>query len=391
MAALNQFLSSMGAPGFAALGVPGVAAPPSMASIPAPVAPIALAASAPAHATDSPDVPIWGGDGPCCLIVDSGSKDAHGRNTANAPTRRVLPEHYVTSTGAVAVADQEFSAAVYLKDEKGKFYKVVVGDVRDQPGLVIPSAAGASAVPVLLVDVGRIGRQGGEFHVEGRWASDGPSEPATVVGWVRLRVHAGCDARVEPHGRLSAKIACDFRRGVMELPTFALPAGVEPVPVYLGRPSPALSASSVALTAREQAFGNLLRVCRAWHSGAVSLVPVFAASSPSEQAAYKASNGGLDPAAQLHLGMSLFSSCLDDLTGEVLRGIGVAVPSCSALSSPVGLAAGSTGVRPAPSALVTLLDLVRQGTPASAPSSGAAPLAASPASSSSSPSLLSPQ
>jgi hypothetical protein len=247
MAALNQFLSSMGAPGFpgfAALGVPGVEAPPSMASIPAPVAPIALAASAPAHAADSPDVPIWGGSGTCCVIVDSGSKEAHGPNTANAPTRRVLPEHYVTSTGAVGVADREFSAAVYLKDAKGRFYKVTVGDVRDQPGLVLPSAAGASAVPVLLVDVGKIARQGGEFHVEGQWASDSPSEPATVVGWVRLRVHAGCDARVEPHGYLSAKIACDFRRGVMELPTFALPAGVEPVPVLLGRPSPALSASS---------------------------------------------------------------------------------------------------------------------------------------------------
>jgi hypothetical protein len=325
------------------------------------------------------------------LVVDSGSKEAHGKNTANATTRRVPAERCVTSTGTVGVADREFSAAVYLRDTTGQLYRVTVGNVLEQPNLAIPSSAGEAAVPVLLLDVGKIAEQGGLFYVEGRFASDSPSETATVVGWVRLRVHAGCDPRVEPHGRLTAKILCAFTRGVVELPTFDLPAGAEAVPVFLGRPSPALSASSVALTTQEQAFGRLLRVCRAWHSGAVSLVPVVAASSPSEQAAYKASNGGLDPAAQLHLGMSLFSSCLDDLAEAVLRGIGVAVPSCSALSSPVGLAAGSTGVRPAPSALVTLLDLVRQGTPASAPSSGAAPLAASPASSSSSPSLLSPQ
>ena len=388
VAALTQFLGSVGTPGFAALGVRGVEAPPSMANVPASVAPIALAAAAPARAASSPDVPVWGGRGTCALIVDSGSRDAHGPNTANAPTRRVPAEHCVTSTGAVAVTKQEFSAAVYLKDAKGRFYRVVVGNVREQPGLVLPSAAGESAVPVLLLDVGKIAGQGGLFHVEGQWASDSPSEAATVVGWVRLRVH-DCDLRVEPHGRLSEKIPCVFDRGVVELPTFDLPAGADPLPVFLGRPSPALSASSVALAGPERAFGDLLRVCRAWYSGASSLVPVFAASSPGEQATYKASNGGLDAAAQLHLGLSLFSSCLDDLAQAVLRDIGVAVPSCSALPSSVGLAAGSVGVQPAPSALVVLLGLV--GTPALVPSSGAVLSAAPPSSPSSSSSLLSPQ
>jgi hypothetical protein len=386
MAALHTFLGTMGAPGFAALGVPGVAAPPSMATVPAPVAPVALAASAPAHTAGSLDVPIWGGGKQCAVIIDSGSKDAHGPNTAKAPTRRVPAKHSVTSTGVVAVADREFSAAICLRDAHGQYYKVVVGDVSEQPGLVIPSAAGASAVPVLLLDLGRIAGEGGVFHVEGQWASDSPSEPVTVVGWIRLRVHDG-DPRVDPRGRLSSKIPCVFDRGVVELPTFDLPAGAEPVPVFLGRPSPALSASSVALAAPERAFADLLRVCRVWHSGAASLVPVFEASSPGEQAAYKASHGGLDAAAQLHLGLSLFSSCLDDLAQAVLRDIGVAVPSCSALPSSIGLAAGSAGVQPAPSALVALLGLV--SAPALAPSSGAVLSAAPPASSS--PSLLSPQ
>ena len=386
VAALQTFLGAMGAPGFAALGALGVAAPPSMANVPAPVAPVALAASAPAHTAGSLDVPIWGGRGRRAVIVDSGSKDAHGPNTAGAPTRRVPAKRSVTSTGVVAVADREFSAAVCLRDAQGQYYKVVVGDVCEQPGLVIPPAAGESAVPVLLLDLGKIAGQGGLFHVEGQWASDSPSEPVTVVGWVRLRVHDG-DPRVDPRGRLSPKIPCVFDRGVVELPTFDLPAGAEPVPVFLGRPSPALSASSVALAAPERAFADLLRVCRAWHSGAASLVPVFAASSPGEQAAYKASNGGLDAAAQLHLGLSLFSSCLDDLARAVLCDIGVAVPSWSALPSSIGLADGSAGVQPAPSALVALLGLVNA--PALAPSSGAVLSAAPPASSS--PSLLSPQ
>jgi hypothetical protein len=386
--ALQTFLGAMGAPGFAALGVLGVAAPPSMADVPAPVAPVALAASAPAHTAGSLDVPIWGGSKRRAVIIDSGSKDAHGPNTAKAPTRRVPAKHSVTSTGVVAVADREFSAAVCIRDAHGQYYKVVIGDVCEQPGLVIPPAAGESAVPVLLLDLGKIAGQGGVFHVEGQWASDSPSEPVTVVGWIRLRVHDG-DPRVDPRGRLSPKIPCVFDQGVVELPTFDLPAGAEPVPVFLGRPSPALSASSVALAAPERAFADLLRVCRAWHSGAASLVPIFAASSLGEQAAYKASHGGLDAAAQLHLGLSLFSSCLDDLAQAVLRDIGVAVPSCSALPSSVGLAAGSAGVHPAPSALVALLGIV--GTPALAPSSGAAPMAAPPASSSSAPSLLSSQ
>ena len=406
MAALTQFLGSMGTPGFAALDVPGVEVPPSMAHVPAPLVPIALAAAAPAPAAGPTDAPVWGGPGKCAVIIDSGSKNAYGPNTAHAPTRRVLAERCVTSTGAVSITDRAFSAAVHLKDAQGQFYTVVVGNVREQPGLVIPSGGGESAVPVLLVDVGTIAGTGGVFHVEGQWASDGPSEEATVSGYVRLRVHAGCDPRVEPHGRLSPKIPCVFNRGVLELPTFPLPSGAEPVPVFLGRPSASLSASSVALAAPEQAFGNLLRVCRVWHSGAVSLVPVFAASSPAEQAAYVASNGGLDPAAQLHLGLSLFSACLDDLASAVLRDIGVSVPSCSAVSvgvpvaagaavssalpSRTELAAGSPGVLPAQSALVVLLDLVRRSS-AVVPSSGAVPLAAPPASSSSSSSLPSPQ
>ena len=121
VAALQTFLGAMGAPGFAALGVLGAAAPPSMANIPAPVAPVALAASAPAHTAGSLDVPIWGGGQQCAVIIDSGSKDAHGPNTAKAPTRRVPAKHSVTSTGEVAVADREFSAAVCLRDAHGQY------------------------------------------------------------------------------------------------------------------------------------------------------------------------------------------------------------------------------------------------------------------------------
>ena len=214
VAALQTFLGAMGAPGFAALGVLDVAAPPSMADVPAPVAPVALAASAPAHVAGSLDVPIWGGRGKSAVIIDSGSKDAHGPNTANAPTRRVPAKRSVTSTGVVAVAEREFSAAVCLRDAHGQYYKVVIGDVSEQPGLVIPPAAGESAVPVLLLDLGKIAGQGGLFHVEGQWASDSPSEPVTVVGWVRLRVYDG-DLRVAPRGRLSPKIPCVFDRGVV--------------------------------------------------------------------------------------------------------------------------------------------------------------------------------
>ena len=406
MAALQQFLGSMGTPGFAALGVPGVEAPPSMANIPAPVAPMALAAAAPAHAAGPPDAPVWGGPR-CLLCVDSGSKHPYAPNTAGAPTRRVPGEKCVTSSGELSETNRAFAATVHLRDVKGRYYRVVLGNIREQPGLVLPpSAPGGRVEPVMLVDLDSIAGSGGVIHAEGQWASDGPSEKATVRGYVRLRVHDGCDPRAEPRGRLSDKIDGVFTRGVFELPTVALPAGAEPVPVFLGRPSAALSASSVALAAPERNFGNLLRFCRVWHSGVASLVPVFAASSPAEQAAYIASNGGLDPAAQLRLGMSLFSSCLDDLASAFLRDVGVSVPSCSAVSGglPVAtgaavysalpsravLAAGSLGVQPAPSALVALLAMVRRSSTV-VPSSGAVPLAAPPASSSSSSSLLSPQ
>ena len=406
MAALQQFLGSMGTPGFAALGVPGVAAPPSMANIPAAVAPMALAAAAPAPAGGPADAPVWGGP-KCLLCVDSGSKHPYAPNTAGAPTRRVPGEKCVTSSGELSETNREFAATVHLRDVKGRYYRVVLGNIREQPGLVLPpSAPGGRVEPVMLVDLDSIAGSGGVIHAEGQWASDGPSEKATVRGYVRLRVHDGCDPRVEPRGRLSDKIDGVFTRGVFELPTVALPAGTEPVPVFLGRPSAALSASSVALAAPERDFGNLLRFCRVWHSGVASLVPVFAASSPAEQAAYIASNGGLDPAAQLRLGMSLFSSCLDDLASAFLRDVGVSVPSCSAVSGglPVAtgaavysalpsravLAAGSLGVQPAPSALVALLAMVRRSSTV-VPSSGAVPLAAPPASSSSSSSLLSPQ
>ena len=434
MAALAQFLGSVGTPGFVALGVPGVAAPPALAdvpvpaahaapataapvpvdgpafaNVPVPAAPVALAAAAPASADGPPDAPVWGGSDPRqrLLCVDSGSKHPYAPNTAGAPTRRVPGEKCVTSTGALSVTDREFAATVYLQDVKGRFYAVVLGNIREQPGLVLPpSAPGGQAVPVMLVDLTSIAGSGGVLHAEGQWASDSPSEEATVQGYVRLRVHEGCDLRVEPHGKLTDRIPGVFHRGIFELPTVALPAGAVPVPVVLGRPSAALSASSVALTAPERQFGSLLRLCQVWHSGAASLVPAYAASSPAEQAAYMASNGGLDPAAQLRLGMSLFSSCLADFASEVLRDIGVSVPSCSAasvgasaaagaavssaLSSPAMLAAGSPGVQPAPSALAVLLDLVRRS-PAVVPPSGAVPVAAPPASSPSSSSLLSPQ
>ena len=367
---------------------------------------MALAAAAPAPAGGPADAPVWGGP-KCLLCVDSGSKHPYAPNTAGAPTRRVPGEKCVTSSGELVETDREFAATVHLRDVKGRYYGVVLGNIREQPGLVLPpSAPGGRVEPVMLVDLDSIAGSGGVIHAEGQWASDGPSEKATVRGYVRLRVHDGCDPRVEPRGRLSDKIDGVFTRGVFELPTVALPAGAEPVPVFLGRPSAALSASSVALAAPERNFGNLLRFCRVWHSGVASLVPVFAASSPAEQAAYIASNGGLDPAAQLRLGMSLFSSCLDDLASAFLRDVGVSVPSCSAVSGglPVAtgaavysalpsravLAAGSLGVQPAPSALVALLAMVRRSSTV-VPSSGAVPLAAPPASSSSSSSLLSPQ
>jgi hypothetical protein len=87
----------------------------------------------------------------------------------------------------------------------------------------------------------------------------------------------------------------------------------------------------------------------------------------------------------LHLGLSHFAACLEEVSSVVLGELGVAVPSCSAVPFPAPAAAAAS-VSPAPSALVALFDLVRN---APAPSSGAVLSAAPPASSS--PSLLSPQ
>jgi hypothetical protein len=132
-------------------------------------------------------------------------------------------------------------------------------------------------------------------------------------------------------------------------------------------------------------------VCKAWHSFAAPRVHTYAASSAAAQSAFRAAHGGRDAAAELHLGLSHFAACLEEVSSVVLGELGVAVPSCSAVPFPAPAAAAASGVSPAlsaPSALVALFDLVRN---APAPSSGAVLSAAPPASPSSSSSLLSPQ
>jgi hypothetical protein len=309
-------------------------------------------------------------------------------NASGAPTRPVPPEHCVTSTGALGVTDRAFDPTVHLADTAGQTYAVTIGGVREQPGLVIPSGLGQAPKPVLLLDLNGITTSGGQIHAEGKFPSDAPGTAAVVTGYVRLRVPPE-DPRVDPHGHLSGKILGKFDRGVFELPTCTPPVGASIVPVHLGAPSAPLSAASVALTAPERSLAALLRVCKAWHSFAAPRVHTYAASSAAAQAAFRAAHGGRDAAAELHFGLSHFAACLEDVSSVVLGGLGVAVPSCSAVPVPAPAAAAAS-VSPAlsaPSALVALFDMVRR---APAPSSGAVRSAAPPASSSSS-SLLSPQ
>jgi hypothetical protein len=349
--------------------------------------PPALAAAAPAPVAASRGTAVWGGDDNHFLCLDSGSKYPYGLNASGAPTRPVQPQHCVTSTGDLAVTSRAFDPIVHLKDTAGQIYAVTIGSVREQPALALPSGHGQAPKPVMLLDLNGITTGGGQIHAEGQFASDAPGTPAVVTGYVRLRV-PGVDPRVEPNGRLSNKILGRFDRGVFELPTCTPPVGASPVSVLLGASSAPLSAASVAPTAPERSLGALLKVCKAWHSFAAPRVHTYAASSAAAQSAFRAAHGGRDAAAELHLGLSHFAACLEEVSSVVLGELGVAVPSCSAVPFPAPAAASVSPALSAPSALVALFDLVRN---APAPSSGAVLSAAPPASPSSSSSLLSPQ
>jgi hypothetical protein len=373
----------------------GTSALPAFAALPSPVVPPgpmppALAAAAPAPVAASRGPTVWGGDDDHFLCLDTGSKYPYGLNASGAPTRPVQPQHCVTSTGDLAVTSKAFDPTVHLKDTAGQIYAVTIGAVREQPALALPSGPGQAPKPVMLLDLNGITAGGGLIHAEGQFASDAPGATAVVTGYVRLRVPPE-DPRISPHGHLSGKILGRFDRGVFELPTCTPPVGASPVSVLLGASSAPLSAASVALTAPERSLGALLQVCKAWHSFAAPRVHTYAASSAAAQSAFRAAHGGRDAAAELHLGLSHFAACLEEVSSVVLGELGVAVPSCSAVPFPAPAAAAASGVSPAlsaPSALVALFDLVRN---APAPSSGAVLSAAPPASPSSSSSLLSPQ
>ena len=378
---LNGAASSLGSS-----ALPAFAALPSPVVPPGPMPP-ALAAAAPAPVAASRGTAVWGGDDNHFLCLDSGSKYPYGLNASGAPTRPVQPQHCVTSTGDLAVTSTAFDPIVHLKDTVGQVYAVTIGSVREQPALALPSGPGQAPKPVMLLDLNGITTGGGQIHAEGQFASDAPGAQAVVTGYVRLRV-PGVDPRVEPHGRLSGKILGRFDRGVFELPTCTPPVGTSPVSVLLGASSAPLSAASVAPTASERSLGALLKVCKVWHSFAAPRVHTYAASSAAAQSAFRAAHGGRDAAAELHLGLSHFAACLEEVSSVVLGELGVAVPSCSAVPFPAPAAASVSPALSAPSALVALFDLVRN---APAPSSGAVLSAAPPASPSSSSSLLSPQ
>ena len=401
VAALAQFLhgyaSGLGAPAPSGGGLPSasVASPPSFAMLPAAAVPPHLAAASPLVATARSPGAVWGGSAAKRLVcADSGTKYPYAPNTAGAPTQDVVPETCVTSNGTLSSTRRAFSATFHVQGaDKGPFYEVTVDGVREQPGLYLP--VGSSSVPVMLLDpVASIAGCGGELYIGPQYATGVRGEKPGVVGWVRLPVRGDPADPLAPDVVLSKKIFADFSTGVFAVPTCDLPAGAVPIPVSLGaRPAP-LSASSLALTASGRSFGELLRVCGVWHSAAAPAVRAYAAMSALQQAAFRACHGGRDAAADLRHGLSLFASCLDDLSSVVLRELGAGVTSCSAVSVPAPAAAGAAVS--APSSLVALLGLVQS---ALAPSSGAVlsadglavPSAAPPASSSSSSSLLSPQ
>ena len=319
---LNGTAARLGAP---AGGTSAGAAPPAFAALPPSLAvlPAAMAAAAVAA---RPAGQVWGGSADRRLVVaDTGTRRPYAPNTAGAPARRVPDEACVTSTGALSVTNREFSATFPVQGaDKGPFYEVTIDGVREQPGLALPAGPGrpSGPVPVMLLDPTSIAKRGGELYVGPQYATGVRGEEPSVMGWIRLPIRNNKDDPLAPDVRLSKKIFGDFSTGVFALPTCDLPVGAVPIPVSLGGPSAPLSASSIALTVPEQSFVTLLSVCEAWHSVAAPLVPAYAAMSPLEQAAFRACHGGRGAAAQLHLGLSLFASCLDDLAPVVLRGLG---------------------------------------------------------------------
>jgi len=355
--------------------------------LPAAAVPPHLAAASPAvPAAPSPGL-VWGGSAEQRFVcVDSGTKHPMAPNTAGAPAQNVVPETCVTSNGTLSSTHRAFSTTFHVQGaDKGPIYAVTVDGVREQPGLYLP--VGPSSVPVMLLDtVSSIAECGGEVYIGPQYATGVRGEKPRAVGWVRLPVRGDPADPLAPEIALSKKIFADFSTGVFALPTCDLPAGAVPIPVSLGKRPARLSASSVALTASGRSFGELLRACGVWHSAAAPAVHAYAAMSASQQAAFRACHGGRDAVADLHHGLSLFASCLDDLSSVVLRELGVGATSCSAVSVPAPAAA--VVAAPAPSSLVALLGLVQS---ALAPSSGAVPSTAPPSSSSSSSSLLSSQ
>jgi hypothetical protein len=69
---------------------------------------------------------------------------------------------------------------------------------------------------------------------------------------------------------------------------------------------------------QDTAFGHLLQLCLAWHSDASAQVPLYAAMTASDQAAFRIAHGGRDAAANVALGLSLYGACLNDLARQCL-------------------------------------------------------------------------